>query len=119
MASLRRFDTQARYGLIASFASILPLLCAIFFSFNRYNANLQAIEYGKEGKFKIVFILLILVSVGLSVTGLGLGFNSAGQRRNDEQKKSWMAFFIGAAGLSAAIIILFAFKTLGLERGVG
>ena len=35
----------------------------------------------------------------LSVIGFGLGINSAGQRRNDRQRLSWMGFFISSAVL--------------------
>jgi tellurite resistance protein TehA-like permease len=105
--------------VIAAVAAILPLLAAVYACFDRYNSELQAIVYGKDSMFKIGFLLMIAASIGLSLIALGLGFNSAGQRRNEQQQKSWMAFFFGVGVLSLAIITFVAFTTLGHELAQG
>ena len=115
MASLRRFDVQARYALWASLAAILPLIVSALASFSRYDSQLHAIKFGSAGFFKPAFFVCLLVTGLLSVMGIALGFNSAGQRRNSEQKKSWLGFFIGTGVLSLAIILFFAYWTLRLQ----
>lgn len=119
MASIRRFDVQARYSLWASLAAILPLVVSALASLSRYDTQLHAIKFGSTGLFKPAFFACLLVTGLLSVLGIGLGFNSAGQRRNNEQKKSWLGFFIGTGVLSLAIILFFAYWTLRLQIATG
>ena len=113
--SLRRYDVQAKYSVIVSIAAVLPLLAAVFATLSRYQPQLRAIQYGQAGWFKLGFLMCIAAAIFLSVAGAGLGFNSAGQRRNHDQRKSWTGFFIGTGVLSITIIVLSAFWALKLE----
>lgn len=115
----RRFDVQARYSVIASVGSIVPLAAATFAILSRYNPELQAIQFGKTSMFKPAFLACIALACLLAVAGAGLGINSAGQRRNTEQRKSWIGFFIGAAALSLSIIVFAAFAFLRLSVEIG
>jgi len=51
----------------------------------------------------------------LGLLALGLGANSAGQRRNDKQKQSWIGFFVGAFAMTLTIV----FMTIFMLRGEG
>ena len=115
LSSLRRYDVQARVGLWTSLAAVLPFLAAALQSYLRYDHQLRAIQYGQQGKFKIAFLLCVGLAMMLSVLGLGLGYNSAGQRRNKEQRRSWLGFFIGTTVLSFSVILFFAFLKLKFE----
>ena len=102
-----------------SLTGVLPLAAAAYVSWTKYNPNLQAIQYGSEGLFKVGFLVCIAAAVALSLGGLGLGFSSAGERRNNAQAASWLGFFLGSAVLSLSIIVFAAFASLGLEITVG
>jgi len=115
----RRFDVQARYSLIVSLAAIVPLTAAAYAGFSRYDHQLRAISFGKTGMFRPAFLVCIALACLLAATGAALGFNSAGQRRNDQQNKSWTGFFIGMAALSLSIIVLAAFWFLKLPVETG
>ncbi len=119
MPSLRKFDVQARFGLTASIAAIVPCLAGFAALFRNYNHELRAIPYGKEGMFQIIILGCVLAAGGLSVVGLGLGFNSAGQRRNKDSGKSWIGFFIGTGVLSLTIIMFYAFWKLRFQIVTG
>ena len=119
LPSFRRYDVQAKYSLIISMMGAVPLAAAAYVGWTKYDPNLQAIQYGSKGLFKVGFLLCVAAAVALGLGGLGLGFNSAGQRRNKAQAASWMGFFLGSAVLSLSIIVFAAFALLGLEIKLG
>jgi hypothetical protein len=114
LPSFRRFDVQARYSLPISLLSMVPLALAAYAAFSRYNHQLRAIQYGNTSLFRPAFLACIAAAFLLAAIGAALGFNSAGQRRNQFQSRSWAGFFIGVAGLSLSIIVLAAFWFLRL-----
>jgi hypothetical protein len=109
--SLRRYDTQARVSVALSIASCATLVATAFFTLRYLDWSEYTIYYGPVRR------LLILgagaATLALSLAALGLGLNSAGQRRNDQPKLSWLGFFIGAGVFSFAVILLFLFKFRG------
>ncbi len=105
--------------MIASCAALLPFLAAAAAGFKRYHHDLRAIQFGEASVFKASFLICIGLAVALSVVGVVLGFNSAGQRRNSQHRKSWTGFFIGAGVLSLTIILFVAFRKLGFEVMAG
>lgn len=109
--SLRRYDTQARVSVALSIASCVTLVATAFFTLRYLDWSEYTVYYGPVRR------LLILgagaATLALSLAALGLGLNSAGQRRNDKPKLSWLGFFIGAGVFSLAIILLFLFKIRG------
>ncbi len=119
LPSFRRYDVQAKYSLMISLTGVIPLAAAAYVSWTKYDPSLRAIQYGSTGLFKVGFLVCIAASAALSLGGLGLGFSSAGQRRNNAQAASWLGFFLGSAVLSLSIIVFAAFASLGLEITVG
>ena len=72
--------------------------------------------YGSTGRYSPMFLLGTAGTMLLSVTGAVLGFNSAGQRRNELQRRSWTGFFLGTAAFAGAIICLAAFYFLRMPQ---
>lgn len=109
--SLRRVDVQARWALWLSIASALPCVVVAALLLRNWNAELQQIIYGNQA-----YMLAILGGTGLTLVlsffGAALGYNSAGQRRNEKQKQSWLGFFLGALMLALGIITFAAFWLL-------
>lgn len=113
-ASMRRFDVQAVYSVLLSLAAWVPLLALMFLLFVRnFRWDEGAIIYnGKNPVFMILVLALTGVVILLSVTGLSLGFNSAGRRRNDKSTYSWMGFFFGTGAFMLGLISFIAFVML-------
>ncbi|MCK4659260.1 MAG: hypothetical protein KAV82_07025 [Phycisphaerae bacterium] len=113
--SLRRYDVQAKVSLIITILASFGLVVLITILGRNYNSELRAIMYGSES---IYAPLVMLGTAGislLSLIGLVLGFNSAGQRRNNMQTRSWVAFFLGTAVLAGAVICLAMFWILKMK----
>ncbi len=117
--NLRRYDVQATYALVLSLASVAPFLVAFALAATRFDPVLAQIRYGSEGKFVGAFAACVLISMAPSALAFALGWNSAGQRRNDRQKRSWTGFFVGGLVLTLNFILLLAFYKLRLEIPMG
>ena len=116
--SLRRYDVQARYASVLALASILPFAAAAIATLQRYNSSLGQIVYGAAGYYVPAVLACILLSIVPAALGCLLGFNSAGQRRNDRQGRSWTGFFVGGAVLTFDLILLIALYMLRLEKPI-
>lgn len=102
--SLRRYDVQAKVSLLVTIAALIPFVGMVVVLAWKYDPDLGAVIYGRKGLVAPVFLLGTAATMLLSFVGTALGFNSAGQRRNDLQRLSWTSFFSGIAILAGAII---------------
>lgn len=107
--SLRRYDTQARFGLLLSLASVVSLMGLAFIVLQ--NLQNMVIYYGNTRRAAIYGMGMITLM--MAVAGFGFGLNSAGQRRNDKPMLSWISFFIGAVVLCLTVVLLFFFYRQG------
>lgn len=105
--SLRRYDVQARFSVYISTAACLPLLAMMAIMFRHINIEDLAMIVGP--KRKIAVLAAAGVTLLMAAIGFGMGFNSAGQRRNDKPKLSWIGFFISAGVLCITLVLLFLF----------
>jgi hypothetical protein len=109
--SLRRYDTQARASVALAIASCVSFLAMTALVFRHANWGEFMFPYGNLRK------MLILVAGActllLAAAGFGMGLNSAGQRRNDKQRLSWVGFFVSAGVLCLTLVILFLFRSRG------
>lgn len=115
--SLRRFDVQAQIGFILTISSVFFVLGMIALIYRNYDAESQAVYYNPERLYFMAVLAMTGLGALLSTVGALFGISSAGQRRNDQQKKSWIAFFLGTTMLSATLI-LFSFFWFLKERVV-
>ena len=109
--SLRRYDTQARVGMAISLLAVLPLAFLAFCILQRMDWTQGSFWYGSLRRWAI--LLSGAATIGMSAIGFGLGLNSVGQRRNDQSRKSWIGFFVGAGIFCLAILLLAVFKLRG------
>lgn len=119
LPNLRRFDVQARYSLNLSLAALLPLGIAIYACLRNFAFEVREIQYGENSMFLLAFLACIGTAGTLAALGAILGFNSAEQRRNEANKKSWLGFFIGTAVVSLTIIVFAGFYILRLQIPAG
>ena len=111
-SSLRRYDVQATYALGAALFSVVPLIGAVMLLLRNWNRDLGALVYGSGGRFLALLGILIGLAAVSGGVGLVMGLNSAGQRRNDQERRSWIGFFLGGAVVTGSIIVGIAFIML-------
>lgn len=109
--SLRRFETQAQVSVLLSLLSFLPLASLTFFIVRRFDFKEFIFYYAGPGRMGV--LISAACTLLLATAGFGLGLNSAGQRRNDKQRLSWLGFFIGAVVLALTVVGVFLFVTRG------
>ena len=116
LSNLRRFDVQATYAVVLGCVAVLPFLAAGMLAFTRYNRELGQIVYGSRGMFVPAFLGAVLSSMLPAALAFFLGWNSAGERRNERQGRSWLGFFLGGTVLTLDIILVLAFLMLRLKQ---
>ena len=114
--SLRRYDVQASYAGVLAVLALVPFAGAAMLALRNYNSDLGQIVYGSGGSFLPMFLACVAVSAVPGTLGFFLGWNSAGQRRNEKPAWSWVGFFIGGMVLTFDFILLIAFWMLRLEK---
>jgi len=107
--SLRRYDVQARVSVFLSLASIVFLIGLAVLVGRHMNLRETMILYNPNGLRAPLIYGFGLAALGLGAAGFGLGMNSAGQRRNDRPLHSWIGFFVGAFGMTFALVGLYLF----------
>lgn len=113
--SLRRYDVQAGYAFTLSLLSILPLIVGIYLTTRNYQSELGQIVYSSK-KYLLVHHASLLCAMIPAGIAAALGWNSAGERRNDKEGKSWTGFFLGGFVFTLTIILVLAFYLLRLEQ---
>jgi len=112
---LRRYETQAVWALGLAVVSLGPAALAALLALRNYNGDLGRIVYGGGGRFVLLFVGGVAASLAIAFPGFVLGWNSAGQPRNDRSAASWAGFLLGGLCLSVNIILLIALYMLGLK----
>ncbi len=115
LGNLRRYDVQAKYALVLAIVSIVPSLVALWISWRRFDADLGRIVYGSQGRFMLAFFGCVVIATAPAALGFVMGWNSAGQRRNDQSRRSWIAFFVGGSVLTLNVVLMIAFFMLRLQ----
>ncbi|MBN1491049.1 MAG: hypothetical protein JXA69_14135 [Phycisphaerae bacterium] len=113
--SLRRYDVQATVSVALSAAAFFFILAMAAMIVTKLNLEMKVISYGKEGLRMPAIYLSGLAAFTLGVAGFGFGMNSAGQRRNDKPRRSWIGFFLGAGAITLSLILLALFRMWGEE----
>lgn len=114
--SLRRYDVQARYAIILALVSIVPLVASAGLAIRNYSSDIRNIVYMGGSKWLPVFLGFLSLAMLFSFLGFVLGWNSAGQRRNEKSSWSWVAFFVGGGVLMLSFVVLIAFVLLRLVQ---
>lgn len=110
--SLRRFDVQANVGVVLSAGALVLAGAATYAVWTRYNPEMRAIPYGSKSWLYPAILACVASSLVLAFVGTALGANSAGQRRNERQGRSWLAFLLGLTAVVLAALSGYAFWTL-------
>lgn len=113
---LRRYDVQATYACILALISVVPLGGASLLAWRNYVPELGQILYVSGTPYLPAFLGSLCASGLCSMVAFILGWNSAGQRRNDKPTRSWLGFFIGGGVLTCNLILLIAFWMLRFQR---
>jgi hypothetical protein len=112
---LRRYEVQAIWSLALAVISAAPAAAAGWLALRNYDDQLGRIIYGLKGSFLATFTTCLAASMVAAFVGFAMGWNSAGQPRNDRSGASWVGFFLGGTVLSLNVILLVAFLMLRLR----
>ena len=115
LEKLRRYDVQATWALASAAAAAAPFLAAAYLAVSRFDGILGQIRYGAHGRFVPAFLGCVALSGLLAGLAFVLGWNSAGQRRNDKSSRSWTGFFVGGLIATLDVVLMLAFLKLRLE----
>jgi hypothetical protein len=115
LGKLRRYDVQATWAIASAAAAAAPFLAAAYLAVSRFDGVLGQIRYGAQGRFVPAFLGCVALSGMLAALGFVLGWNSAGQRRNDKSRRSWTGFFLGGLIATLDLVLMIAFMKLRLE----
>ena len=114
-SSLRRFDVQAKWSAGLSLLAALSCLALVGLLARNWESDIHQIVFGNP-LFKIAVVGSAGLTMLLAVFGTALGYNSAGQRRNDKQRLSWTGFFLGSGVFTLAVILFAAFYLLRFQQ---
>ena len=103
--SMRRFDVQAKYAMFSSMAAILGVASLLVLILRNYRKLEVAVVYSGDSMFAPAVFVITAGTLLLAATGAMMGLNSAGQKRNTNNKQSWIAFFVGTAMASFAVLL--------------
>lgn len=119
VGSLRRYDVQASYALFFALGSLFPLAGAVGIGLSRYQSDLGQIVYGgSKGLFVPAYFGCVLLSMVCGGLGFVFGWSSAGEPRNDKQRRSWIGFFLGGSVVTCDMILTLAFFMLRFKQPV-
>ena len=116
--SLRRFEDQAKASVVLGIVACVGLVVQAIMVFRHIDTNEWAIMYGNPTR-KYLVMITTAISLLVGVAALGLGYNSAGQRRNEKPQLSWTGFFLGAGVICFAVIFFVVFRTRSEFMGLG
>lgn len=111
--SLRRYDIQARVSVLLSALALVVLAGTAVSIIRPMNWAEKTIPYKKSTLRMPVIYATGFAGLALGAAGFGLGFSSAGQRRNDKPLHSWLGFFLGGTAITLSLILLFLFFKWG------
>jgi hypothetical protein len=116
--SLRRFEDQARASVVLGIVACVSLLVQAAMVFRHIDWAQVVILYGSSSRRYLVLVMTA-INLLIGLTALGLGLNSAGQRRNEKPKLSWAGFFIGAGVVCLTTIFFLTFYFRSEYIGIG
>ena len=103
--NLRKFENQAVLSVLAAVAGAFFVLMNAFIVLMRIDWERFAVTYNRKSSFLMVIGGTLVASLGTAVVGMGVGFSSAGQKRNSRSRLSWIGFFISAGVIALALML--------------
>jgi len=108
-ARLNRYEVQARLSVIMAGVSVLFLVAAAIFVFDRFNWKEFEVVYNP----RTMRFMAIVGAVGMSgltgAVGFFSGIASAGHKRNKLSHWSWTGFFVSAVSITLAMCLFVLF----------
>lgn len=107
--NLRKYENQAVFSVAMAVVGAVCALASALIVLKRFNWEHFTLTYNRSGKLVIIFAASMLLAMGASAIGFGMGFNSAGQKRNTKSRLSWLGFFLSAGAIALALIVAIFF----------
>lgn len=109
------FERQASFSVGLGIVSVVGVIGMAVLLAKNYQPEVGQIEYGSTGNFFIAFIGAVGLALVTGLTGILLGFHSAGQKKNSNSKLSWTGFFVNAVAITLALSFFVIFWLLKLK----
>ncbi len=114
---IKSYEGQARLSVILGAVGGLGVILAAGLMGRNYNATSNWIVYSPASMWFYAFGASLGLGLLASSFGFFIGLNSAGQKRNTQNRLSWIGFFVSAftltLGMCAASLFYFFRQTLG------
>ncbi|MFQ5422378.1 MAG: hypothetical protein ACE5F9_00190 [Phycisphaerae bacterium] len=117
LPNLRLYNTQASLGAIAGVAGVCFLALLAFCVLHGIDLEQMAIPYnpqeGTRGQYRPYIVnALTAFCVVVGCIAAILGFTSLGQKRNTNQRSSWLGLMLGAAVVAVSPLLWLLWRVL-------
>jgi len=112
--NFRDSQLQARLGLVSSAAATVFVLLLTFVVLQNFNAEEKTIAFNPKTGRNVVVLFGTGASAFFAAIGFILGAKSLGHKRNARQRESWVGLLLGAAVMSAAIVLFLFFRMFAI-----
>lgn len=105
MPKLKTAEDKARLSLAAAIVGLVLTVGPLGLLMRNFSASDFMTVYNGGGIFLPVFGGTLLVAMAANGVAFLLAWNAAGARRNEQMGKTWLGFFLGAAGLAVSLSV--------------
>lgn len=103
MAEKSTYEMQAKLSVALAIIGGLSALFAAFCILSRLDYQTFLFTYNPQGKRYLAVMGGLVLGILTGGIGFLVGFNSAGQRLNKQNRLSWTGFFLSAAVITLTI----------------
>ncbi len=101
--TLNTYENQAKLSVLLAAVGGVAVVGAAWLLMRNFRAEVKWVVYDATGPYQMIFAATLLVSLMTAGAAFLLGLNSAGQRRNEQSKLSWLGFFLSAGVIALAL----------------
>jgi hypothetical protein len=113
------YEMQAKLSVALAIIGGLSTLFGVFCILSRFDYQTFLFTYNPQGKRFLAIGAGLALGLLMGAIGFLVGFNSAGQRLNKQNRLSWTGFFLSAAVIALTIscgIFLFITRNAIMPR---
>jgi hypothetical protein len=112
-AKLDSYENQALLSVALCVVGAISAAALAFFVLGAYEPDL-GVRFQAGGRRWYAIIAASALALASSAIGLVVGFNSAGQKSNKLNERSWAGFFLNAGVFTAALCVFVFFWLMKL-----
>lgn len=102
--NLKKLENQAVLSVILAIVGGVCAVGGIGIILWKFKWQQFMLPFRASGMLQPAVLGSLALSIGIGIAGFGVGFNSAGEKRNSKSRLSWIGFFLNAGVLALALI---------------